>query len=176
MTKAEFARRMNVSRAAVTQWDAAGRLVLTEDGEVDAQASEARLRSTINARGGKRKAGVAGGAPAAEQLQSGELELTGGTLSEEQRNQARGRARLLDLDYKERVGELVEKARIELAIADGMAPILSQIRTISIRCGPKVVGQTDLRHVQDAIDDEVEKICQDTADTLRAILGGGARQ
>ena len=60
-TRAEFARHRNVSKAAVTQWDAAGRLVMTGDGRVDVRASETRLAQTMTGRGGKRRAGEGGG-------------------------------------------------------------------------------------------------------------------
>jgi hypothetical protein len=41
--KAEFARQRGVSRAALTAWQARGLLVLSDDGRVDVEASNARL-------------------------------------------------------------------------------------------------------------------------------------
>lgn len=173
MTRAEFARHRGVSKPAVTQWAAAGRLVLTADGKVDVEASEVRLAETMNSRGGKRQTGVSGGAQAEPAPgRSGELQFASGTLTDARTKQAQTRAKLDDLEYQERIGRLVEKAKVDAAIADGLATIVSQLRTISVRTAPKLVGEADLRKIQDAIDDEVERICQETSDTLRAMIAG----
>lgn len=173
-SRADFAKRVGVSRAAVTQWAAAGRLVLAEDGRVNVAASEARLAATVNSRGGKRQAGMAGGAHAIEAAP--ELDFTGGTLTDAKIRQAIGKTKLDDLEYRERIGSLIERARIEAAIADGLSPIMSQFDTLSTRVGPKLVGLTELRTIQDLIDDEVAVLRQEAADTLRAMLPGATRQ
>lgn len=170
MTRAEFARHRGVSKAAVTQWAAAGRLVLSGTG-VNVEGSDSRLAETVNNRGGKRKAGVVGGAQADASGQPGDFRF-GGTLTEARTSQARNRAKLDDLDYQERIGKLVEKSRYDAALADGMAPIMSQLDNLSTRLAPKVAGLTDVRRIQDIVDDEVARIRQDTADTLRAMISG----
>lgn len=43
LSQAEFARRRNVSRKAVTTWKTKGLLVLSEDGRVDVEATEWKL-------------------------------------------------------------------------------------------------------------------------------------
>lgn len=50
-TRAEFARRCGVNRATVTRWADAGKLVLLDDGRVDAEASLHRLAETRGGRG-----------------------------------------------------------------------------------------------------------------------------
>lgn len=166
-TRAEFARLQNVSRAAVTQWAAAERLVFAQDGRVDVEASRTRLAETASGRGGKR-------APGAATVDQSPSQPAGenGTLTGARMAQVNARAKLDELEYDERVGKLVEKSRVELAIADGMGPIMSQLDTVSVRVAPKLVGLVDVRRIQDIIDDEIARIRQDTADTLRAMVAG----
>src|ERR1035437_9007548 len=81
-SRAEFARRHDVSKAAVTQWAAAGRIKIAEDGRVDVKASDRMLADSAGAsRGGKRRRGALGGV---QDSPSGSLPLplVGGTLLE----------------------------------------------------------------------------------------------
>lgn len=50
LTRAEFARQMDVHRSSVTRWAEAGRLVLLTDGSVDAEASRQRILATSGGR------------------------------------------------------------------------------------------------------------------------------
>lgn len=180
MTKADFAKHRNVSRAAVTQWANAGRIVLTSEGRVDVGASEVKLAATLNTRGGPRRKGQQGTVETrgrAESPPAGiELDLAGGTLTDARTSQARNRARLDNLEYMERVGKLVERSRYDAAVAEGLSPILSRLDSLSTRVAPKLIGLTDVRRIQDIVDDEVTAIRQDTSDTLRAMAAtAGAR-
>ena len=49
-TMAAFARRLGVTRSTVTRWAKAGRLVMTEEGRVEVEASLRRLEQTGGAR------------------------------------------------------------------------------------------------------------------------------
>ena len=60
MTRAEFARHRGVSKACVTQWAGAGRLVLMADGKVDVEASEARLAQSVRIPSGEHDVGAVG--------------------------------------------------------------------------------------------------------------------
>ena len=172
-TRAEFARRLKVSRAAVTQWAALGRLVLAEDGRVNVPASQTRLAATTNVRGGKMRAGGAGGAQPLQLPTTDELDFRDGTLTGARIVQARVKSRLDQVELDERLGRLIERSRFESAIADGMTAIISQFDTLAGRIAPRVAAETDVRKIQDMIDDEVARLRQDTADTLRAMIAGG---
>lgn len=169
-SRAEFARLQKVSRAAVTQWAAAGRLVLAQDGRVDVAASVTRLAATLTGRGGKRaRAGAFVAQPGAAEPAPTQ-DQTGPTLTDARRTQVIARARLDELDYDERTCRLVDKSRYDAGVADALGPILLQYDTLSTRVAPELVGQTDVRRIQDIIDNAVARLRQDTADTLRAMI------
>lgn len=178
VSRAAFARVMNVSRTAVTQWANADRIVIGPDGRVDLEASKAKLAAAANTQGGKRTRGVATVAAGTGQGAGGSGDghqgppAGGRTLTDARMAQVDARAALDELELRERRGELIERTRFEKAIADGLGPILSQLGTLSSRIAAKVAGETDVRKIQDIIDDEVDKMRQDTADTLRAVGGG----
>src|SRR6266511_3819406 len=107
MTKAEFARFRAVSRAAVSQWAAAGRIVVTADGKVDVAASVKKLAETGgSSRGGKNGGGVAAARPEERPSFAGERAALNGaqdvTLMRARTAQAAFAAKTSELDYHER--------------------------------------------------------------------------
>lgn len=164
VSKSEYARMKGVSPPAVTYWARDGRIVVV-DGKVDVEASDALLAKTGHpSHGGKRT----DSAEVIELPAGGSRER----LLQSQSRRADTRAQLDELDLLERKGLLVERARYDEALADGLAPVMSQFETLSARLGPKLVGLTDLRRIQDLIDDEVAKLREETATTLRAMIAG----
>lgn len=142
------------------------------DGQVDIDASIARLAETRNTRGGKRTKGQQGTVQTTDEGegQQESLTLAGGTLTDARTAQARNRAKLDALEYEERIGKLIERSSRDRAIADGLGPILSRLDGLPARAAPKIVGQTDVRRVIDALEDEVINLRQEIADTLRAMI------
>jgi hypothetical protein len=187
MTRSEYAKHRGVSKPAVTQWAAAGRIVTDESGDVVVEESDKRLAATINTRGGKRPRTDLQAAPqtapsepvSTDAPTQGALMLQpGSSLTQARTAQAQSRARLDELDYVERVGILVERARYDQALADGLGPILSQLDSVASRIAPALVGQTDVRRVIDIIDAEIINLRQEIADKLRslAIVAGATKQ
>lgn len=179
LTRSQFARHRGVSAPAVTQWAQAGRIVLAPNGDVIVDESDALLAATQTAHVGKRGAPAVSkrtrGRPAAAYAAAdGDPE----TLTEARIAQARARARLDELEYRERAGELVERRRYDQALADAVAPILSRLDSLANRAAPKLVGIADMSHVIGVIDDEVIALRQDIADTLEAMshAGGATKQ
>lgn len=172
MTRAAFAKHQGVSRAAVTQWAAAGRVVLTTDGKIDVERSVERLAQSINTRGGKRRKGQTGTVtePSAPGEQATVHKFMGGaTLTDARRDQAAATAERTNIEVAKMKGELVEHKRIIAALSDGLAPIVSQLDSMSARLAPKLIGLTEVRQARDVVDDEVERVRQEIADTLRAM-------
>jgi len=177
MTRSEYAKHRDVSRAAVTQWAAAGRIVTDASGNVVVDESDKRLAETMNTRGGKRPRTDLGQAAQSDPVDTptqGTLVLPpGSSLTQARTAQAQSRARLDELDYLERVGALVERARYDQAILDALAPILSRLDSIASRAAPKLLGLTDVRRIIDVVDDEVIALRQEIFDTLRAMAAAG---
>lgn len=186
VSRAEFARFRNVSRAAVTQWAAAGRLVLTPDGKVDVAASVKRLADT----GGSSRGGKNGGGAAASAFAQSTTQATNGTqgplgAGQETITLARVRtaregylAKLADLDYRERVGEIVDRSRVERGVADCLAASLAIIEQASARLAPRLIGQADIRALREIVDEELDLIRRAIADAADALVDAsrGSRQ
>jgi hypothetical protein len=159
-----YGARRGVSQQYISKLVKLGRIPLAEDGRIDPETADAALAASTNStrRAAQRET------PVQAPLQLRYIETP---LSKAKAEDAEYAGKLRRLEYEREVGLLVEKTRIDKAIADGLSTILSQLRTISIRVSPKLVGSIDVRKIQDTIDEEVDRICQETADTLRAIAG-----
>jgi hypothetical protein len=165
MSRAEYARHRDVSRPAVTKWAQIGRIALANDGRVLVDESDALLAATVQRRGPKPKAAVA---PTAQQAAA--ARPVEGSLTEARTDQARAKARLDDLEYRKRAGELVDRGGTTKAIADSLAPILSRLDSLSTRAAPRLLQMTEVGQIQDVIDEEVVAIRQEIADVLRAMM------
>lgn len=172
MTRSEFAQHRRVSKAAVTQWAAAGRIKCDAEGNVLVEESEQILAATQNTRGGKRGPKKAPDL-AGDEREPHQYELDEATLTGARTAQARARAKLDEMELAERAGKLVERQRYDQAVADALTPILARFDSISMRAAPKLLGQTDVRRIQDVIDDAVLEARQDISDTLRAMIASG---
>ncbi len=171
MSRAQFARRRSVSRAAVTQWIAAGRVVLTDDGLVDVTASEARLAQSATDRGGKREAGISGG------VQSGGNGRTPrgalpepGSLLHARTRRAQARGALDTLEYRERIRELVELAEVARALGDLTGPALLQLDGMPDRLDARLAAESDQRKVRQMLTDEIDATKQAIANIASALL------
>lgn len=174
-SRAAFARRMGVTAPAVTQWAASGRIVCAADGRVDVAASLKRHAETINSRGGPRKAGVLGDGSSASVPGAAPGART---LTDARIDQTDVKAALQRIELDERRGRLVDRDSVLRGIADGQSPIVGTLRTLSARVAPRLAphSDADVRRIQEIVDAEIERVCQEIADTLRQMIGGGSRQ
>lgn len=161
----------NVSKAAVTQWSAAGRIKILSDGTVDVVESERLLTESAGAsRGGKRQRGAVGG------VQDGSFEVerepAQRTLLDARTAIADIAAKRAEVEYFVRVGELVERERYSKALADGLGPILAAMDSLSAVKGPDLAAETDVRKFQNMLDDAMDDIRRDMANTIRQLIAG----
>lgn len=162
VTRAEYARMHNVSKAAVTQWAAAGRIKIADDGNVDVEASNQMLTESAGAsRGGKRARGSVGG------VQSGT-----GSLLDARTGLATIAMKRAEAEYNVRMGELVERARYSKALSDSLAPILAAIDSVSAVKGPDLAAETDVRKFQNMLDDALADMRRDIESTLLRLIAG----
>lgn len=167
-SRSAFARRQGVSPAAVTQWAQAGRIRITADGRVDVDKSIAMLAEAgPAARGGKRTAGTAGG------VQDGAgSPRTTGTLLDARTAVAEIQAERARIEHRARIGELIERTRYAKALEDALAPILAELDSLSALIGPDLAAETDVRKVQNMLDDAIAKARRNMAATLQQMIAG----
>lgn len=193
VTKAEYARLRGVSRAAVTQWATAGKIVLTGDGRVDVARSDVRLADTTNqargGKGGRTSAAAAKGlpgsaAPAVASPGAGDrgADPEGGaaplTLASANTQRAALQAQTLELRLRREAGDLVDRAGFERALVDSLGVAVEQLGTLAARIASRCAAETDARRVHAIIDEEIARVRQDVATRVRALLaaGGSTRQ
>ena len=163
----------------VSHWTNAGRLVLVSNGKrdlVDVAASDAALaRSLDPSRGGK--GGKSSGPP--PPVEGGAAAVSGDgapppvdTYTRVRTHREAFRAKTEEVEYRARVGELVERKAYDQALADALSPLLSALDSLSARVGPAVAAEHDVRKCQNILDDAVAVIRQDIANTLRRMVQG----
>jgi hypothetical protein len=163
VSKAEYARHRGVSGAAVSYWSRDGKIVVT-DGKVDVEASDTMLAKTLHPiHGGKRE--PSNGRTAESRLSPAGINLVGSKT-----RQATVTAELLELRLSKERGEVHSSARCAQAIAAALAGPLSRLRSIGARTAPTLAAETNVKRIQDIVDDEVEAALGDAATALRALM------
>jgi len=161
-TQADFARRLGVSRSHVTGLKHAGRLVLTDNGLVDVDASIARIDAT---RDPNRDDVANRHAAARERLQTAPTPASPASHATDSRQPAppesthhadpdesisyqaartvkeRYAAKTAKLEYERAIGLLVERAAVEAAVEDIMTTVRQSLEQQPHRLAPLLIGK-----------------------------------
>jgi hypothetical protein len=167
--KSEFARRQGVSGARVSQWIAAG-LVVVSEGRVDIEASEAKLslyRDKTDGRAKKSAALKPGKVKRAKSLKppkarDGEtpeqaadriLSESGAAMSFEEAKRVKENylALLNQLEYDQKSGAVVAVAEIVRTVGDEYARVRTRLLSIPAERAPEVHRLKTVAEVQDAL-------------------------
>lgn len=166
LSKSEYAKHRGVSPAMVTHWTRDERIVII-DGKVDVGASDAALSATLDpARGGQKRR--------ARQVVRDTPNATDSYTRVRTAREAY-RAKTEEMEYRKRLGELVERRAYDKALTDGVSPILTALDTLSARIGHALAAETDVRKVQIILDDAIGVMRQDLAETLRRMSQDAAK-
>lgn len=172
-SKAAFARRMSWNRSTVTRYAAAGKIVVTNDGQVDVEASQARLTASADplkegVRHRHREERRARGRDAGGDEDSGSLRADPNDTSYQALTKHRAaaeynRAELLRLELEEREGQLVNaeavrRRALQLASAAGDA-----IMSLRFRLDPLLAGESDPAKRAEIWDRELRQIREELA-------------
>jgi hypothetical protein len=160
-----FAKRMHVTEGAIRKAIAAGRILVEPDGTIDiAQASAytaSRDPSSINT-GTKGTANTNGNA-VAQNFQ------TARAVREA------FEARIAELNYRQRVGALVEASDIELAAYDLGRRIRDLLQSVAPRLAPVVAGLAgEQAACFAAIQAEMDNVCDELSAKRRTKKGAAA--
>lgn len=173
MSRSEYARRRGVDPALVTRWAKAGRIVSVEGGKIDAEASDALLASTMDpARGGRGGKSDRAGPPPAPAPQTQYQAPQPDQYTRVRTHREAFAAKSAEAAYRKMIGELVERAEYARGLAQNLGPALQRLDTISARLGSRLAAETDVRKVQDILDDDVAAIRQEIADYAQALIDG----
>lgn len=155
-TQSAFARRLGKSRQYVSQLKDAGRLVLTDDGLVDAEASLALISATedpaksgVAERHARQRAG--GGAEMGERL-----EKAGPTFKVWQARKMKADAEMAEQERDRRAGILVPREAAEYAIDDVAAGVRASLENLPGRWAPILFPLQTLEEFQAAMVEMIE--------------------
>ncbi len=169
MSQAQYARARGVSREAVRKAIQAGRIVLV-NGKIDPAMADSQWdRNT-------RKAIGRGGVPA-----TGEAPATGALDDQDGHRKgyeaARAKrefheARLAEMKDRERSGELVEVARVTMAVADIMRVIVDGLERIPDRVAPQINAGMSQAEIHAMVENEARSIREDFRIAIESLRFG----
>lgn len=158
VTQAEFARLKGWHRSSVTRARTAGRLVMVGD-LVDVEASEARLAGSSGGRddvaerhAAARNAAASATEADAEGADTGEAEEiapaaeNGTSARGESRADAQARkesalADLAELDFRQKMGQVLPRADVEMALDDLVSFARSNLENLPHRMAAQLIGK-----------------------------------
>jgi len=179
LSQADFARRLGVKPSYVTELKKAGRLVLTDDGKVDAEASEANIAATadpgkagVAARHSQNRntavdaqnAGKTTPPTAEEQAEKATMTYQQARAVKERYNALQAKA-----DYEAYTGKLVEYDKARAAGADLGVLFRSTIERWPDTITPLLVGQ-DEAGMRATLADQVESLLGEIVARISALL------
>jgi hypothetical protein len=141
VTQAEFARIMGYARSYVTQLKKEGRLVLSEQGLVDVEASKTKIAATadpnredVSQRHQKARDGET-------QKHTDPADKIGNSFQTARAVKERYLALNAKLDYEKQIGELVSKAEMQAAVADVVTTFRQGLENMPHRVSAELVGK-----------------------------------
>lgn len=159
-TQADFARRLGVSRSHVTGLKHAGRLVLTDNGLVDVDASIARIDATRDPNrddvanrhaAARERLQTAAAPPVPPQAPASPLAPPDAaphadpddSISYQAARTVKERyaAKTAKLEYERAIGHLVERAAVEAAVEDIMTTVRQSLEQQPHRLAPLLIGK-----------------------------------
>jgi phage terminase Nu1 subunit (DNA packaging protein) len=196
VTQAQFARLMEVDRSHVTRLKQHGRLVLTDAGLVDVEASRQKILDTSGGRddvaarwAAQRGMEVAEGQPPTDRRPTASTrgnggnnaETTGGTAESRIDAQARKEAAaadLLEMEREQKRGNLIPKEDVDAALKAMGAAVRSAMEIFPDQVAPIVAPVPDLEEVHSllaqACRDVLAGIEHSLARYQAELPGGGA--
>lgn len=151
VSQSEFARLLNVGRSYITALKAAGRLVMTEDGKVDVEASRQRISETADpnrddvvsrwaAERGQTGLQATQEASASRNEQDDDEPATG-TYAEARARKENALADMAEMERDKEKGRLIERVAVEAAIEDVMTIVRQAVEQQPHRVAPMLIGQ-----------------------------------
>lgn len=178
-TQAAFAKRIGRAKSWITQLKQAGRLVMTEDGKVEVEASLARIEATespdahhtARARAHAEERGRAAGlpdAPPEEPKKPTEtLEAVGLRLKIAEADKREHEAEIARMERERIAGHLVAREVVDFVLADYAATLRSAMETRADRLAPIVYPLQTLEDIHAALADADEEVLRQMAETMK---------
>jgi phage terminase Nu1 subunit (DNA packaging protein) len=170
MSQSEYARARGVSRQLVSRWKKQGRLVVTDDGQVDVQASDRVLRDVLDPtrggdRTGKRAAAIDQAAADAGAVVTEDGQVM--SLEEARRRELASRAIKQELETAQLQGELVTKESVMRAAQDQGLKHMEQLRSVPDRIAHQLHSAPTAEDARRLLAEELERIAAEFREGLK---------
>lgn len=176
LTQAQFARHLGVDRAHITRLKQAGRLVLTPAGQVDVEASEARIAATsdpakapVAERHAAGRAAAVDGATAAKTAGEQMSDKVTATFQQSRAVRERYGALKAKAEYEAMIGKLVDADAARSAVADLCVNFRQAVEVWPDTIGPLLV-QKDLNEIRQIMQEHAEALLLSIRDEIKDIL------
>jgi len=154
--QAEFARRIKVSRATVSEYKGKGWLVFSSTGMVDVKASTAEIKKYKDvSRGGNRAKKPAAGSGKFNDAKAKEMQM---------------RADKAELELLEKQGSLVSRERVELAAFTLARAAQEGLMSIPDRLSSLLAAESDPAVIHKMISDEIRGVANTLADSAKGMF------
>ena len=167
ISKSEYAKRKGWERAAVNVM--AARLVFSDDGKVDVEASDRKYEATASPSGATMTALHARNREAKKGVGQHQVlpasEETYEALAKSRAQVEAHKAALLKMEREEREGKLVDAASVRRAASAAAREARVALGTIASRIGPLVAAEADVSRCILMIDAEIRRVCERLAET-----------
>jgi hypothetical protein len=193
LTKTEFSKERKVSRARVYQWVDDGRVVVLEDGRVDADASNALLDASLDqAKGIRRDGNITSTssvpeAPApgvqpellpkpADKPDSANAARDDKSYWADKAREQKAVASLAEMKMLKEAGALVPSAGVRKAESEAARGIRNRMLAIPDRTAPVLASMTNPTQIHKYLTDEIQKALREFCAELeqRAAAAAGA--
>jgi hypothetical protein len=178
LTQAQFARHLGVDRAHITRLKHAGRLVLTPAGQVDVEASEARIAATADPAkdhvAQRHAASRADGAT--EKKPVADTSAIGNSYAAARAVKEKYFAMQAKLDYERSVGELIKRDAAAFAMTDAMATLRMQLVALPAIWGDQLAALTDSHEIRVLLEDQINAALEEAAVAMHRIPGENAHE
>lgn len=161
-SQSEFAKQYGYSKAAVTQFKQAGRLVFKSPGVLDFAASKqkiydtsdiARKASTERHKRERKEKGIA-------EPERTENYDTGNAFHNAKTVREKYLALQAKLDYETNLGQMVEKSQVEKIIFERARQFRDGLSTLSMRLSPQLASLDDVSEIQALLNKEHRMILE----------------
>jgi len=164
-TLAEFAQIRDVHKSTVTRYKQSGRLVFTDDGLVDVEASNQRIADTAD----PNRDDVVQRHKKNKGIETEGEEVSGGAYQEARAQKEKYHALQAKADYEKSIGLLVERVEVDQAWVNVAAIMRSSFERIPDTLAADLASENDPTRINAILIDQIESVLKQAADQIKAL-------
>lgn len=176
MTQVEFARHIGVARSYVTALKQAGRLVMTDTGLVEVEASLALIAKTAdpNRDDVTQRHAAQRETPTAPPPADSAHDKIGNSYQAARAVKEKYAALNAKLDYEKNSGDLIPKADVDFVLNDYGATLRGMMENLADRLAPVVYPLTTLEETHAALEEAAAAILAEISEAMQRRASGAS--